>query len=78
MPKGLKKNVLEGAHSSLEHIKGIQLELSFVSHYEGELLMMEMLDFLFKEGFTLVMLEPLHHNLQSGKLSQANGIFFRL
>jgi len=39
---------------------------------------MEMLDFLSKEGFQLVMLEPLRHNLQAGKLLQADGIFFRL
>jgi FkbM family methyltransferase len=76
--QGFEKNVLEGANSSLEHIIGIQLELSFVSLYEGEVLMMEMIDLLLKQGFTIVMLEPLSHNLQSGKLSQANGIFFRL
>jgi FkbM family methyltransferase len=76
--QGFEKNVLEGANSSLEHIIGIQLELSFVSLYESEVLMMEMIDLLLKQGFRIVMLEPLSHNLQSGKLSQANGIFFRL
>ncbi len=30
--QGFEKNVLEGAQSSLEHITGIQLELSFVPH----------------------------------------------
>ena len=77
--QGFEKNVLESAGCSLNHITGIQLELSFVEHYEGELLFMDMLNFLDDKGFTLVHLQPLVHQLQAGNsLKQADGMFFRL
>jgi FkbM family methyltransferase len=77
--QGYEKNVLEGAYSSLEYITGIQLELSFVRLYEGEPLLIDMINLLLEKGFTLVNLEPLNHQLKSpGKILQADGMFFRL
>ncbi len=76
--QGYERKILEGAQSSLNYVSGIQLELSFVPHYEGELLLIEMVNFLSSLGFTLVSLEPLNHNLTTGKLLQADGIFVRL
>lgn len=77
--QGFEKNVLEGADSSLNHVTGIQLELSFIEHYEGEILFDDMLHFLDEKGFTLVNLQPLTHQLEAGNsLRQADGMFFRL
>jgi FkbM family methyltransferase len=77
--QGFEKNVLEGADCSLNHVTGIQLELSFVEHYEGEVLFENMLKFLDDKGFTLVNLQPLTHQLETGNsLRQADGMFFRL
>jgi FkbM family methyltransferase len=77
--QGFEKYVLEGTDCSLIHITGIQLELSFVEHYEGELLFMDMLKFLNDNGFILVSLQPLVHQLQArNSLTQADGMFFRL
>jgi FkbM family methyltransferase len=76
--QGHEKYVLAGATAVLQHIKAIQLELSFVQHYEAEPLMMEMVEYLSTQGFTLIALSPLSHNLALGNLLQADGIFFRL
>jgi FkbM family methyltransferase len=76
--QGFEKNVLEGAKSSLDKITGVQIELSFVEHYRNETLFKDMVDFLSQKGFTLACLEPLTHNLENGKLLQADGTFFRL
>jgi FkbM family methyltransferase len=76
--QGFEKNILEGAKASLERITGVQLEMSFVEHYKNETLFKDMVDFLSQRGFTLACLEPLTHNLENGKLLQADGTFFRL
>lgn len=73
--QGYEKNVLAGAEASLKHIAGLQVELSFIQLYEGELLIKEMLDYLDKKGFTIVWLEPIS---QTGKLLQGDGIFLRV
>jgi len=76
--EGYEKDVLAGAINSLEHISGLQLELSFKEHYQGELLFMNMVNLLLEKGFTLVALTPLYHNLKSGNILKADGIFWRL
>ncbi|MEH2164661.1 MAG: FkbM family methyltransferase [Nostoc sp.] len=63
--QGYEKDILEGADSSIKYICGLQLELSFKEHYEGEILFMDMISFLSEKGFTLVALSPLSHNLIS-------------
>lgn len=76
--QGYEPQVLEGAICSFDRVLGLQLELSFAPHYEGEPLMREMQDWLQNYGFTLVSLKPLDHNLRDNQLLQADGLFFRL
>ncbi|MGB3203830.1 MAG: FkbM family methyltransferase [Crinalium sp.] len=76
--QGSEKNILKGAENSLKYISGLQVEVSFKEHYQGEILVIDMINFLFDEGFTLVALSPLYHNLKSGDIAQADGIFWRL
>jgi FkbM family methyltransferase len=72
--QGYEKQVIQGAESSLQYIKGLQLELSFCQLYEGEMLINEMINVLDDKGFTIVFLEPIS---QGQKLFQADGIFLR-
>ena len=44
--QGYEKKVLEGARNSLYKITGIQLEMSIVPLYEGELILEEMITYL--------------------------------
>lgn len=76
--QGYEKKVLKGAVNSFKDILAIQLELSFASHYKEEPLIMEMIDYLSSQGFTLIYLKPLSPNLENGSLFQADGIFFNL
>ncbi len=75
--QGYESQVLAGASRILPRIKGIQLELSLVPLYEGERLFQEMLILLDKLGFELHAVIPGFTEMQSGRLLQMDGIFFR-
>lgn len=76
--QGFEKFVLEGAKKSLEKLKAIQVEMSFEELYEGEMLYREMIDFLAQNGFVLCVLKNGFHNVKTGKLLQADGLFFKI
>jgi FkbM family methyltransferase len=73
--QGYEKNVIDGAPESLKRISVIQLEMSLVPLYEGEMLISEMIKYLENKGFQLFSLENGHYNRQTGQLLQADGIF---
>jgi FkbM family methyltransferase len=75
--QGFEKKVLEGAGNSLHTITGIQLEMSIVPLYEGELIFEEMITYLKKTGFTLYSLENGFYDQKNGQLLQVDGLFFR-
>ena len=76
--QGFEKFVLEGAKKSLKKLKGIQVEMSFEELYDGEMLYREMIDFLGQNGFVLCALKNGFHNVNTGKLLQADGFFFKI
>ena len=73
--QGYEKNVIDGATESLKKIKIIQLEMSIVPLYEGEMLITEMIKYLANRDFQLFSLENGHYNRETGQLLQADGIF---
>lgn len=75
--QGFEKNVLEGAKESLKNISGVQVEMSVIEMYEGELTYLEMIDYLAKHGFSLYSLENGFFNNETGQLLQVDGIFFK-
>ena len=75
--QGYEKRVLEGAMDSLRHIKGIQLEVSLVPLYEGETLLHEILPYALDLDYTLMSIEPGFHDSATGRLFQADLIFFK-
>jgi hypothetical protein len=75
--QGLEARVLEGAADILPRITGIQLELSLMPLYEGELLYREMLERLDRLGYYLFAVVPGFSDMTSGQLLQMDGIFFR-
>jgi FkbM family methyltransferase len=75
--QGYEKNVLEGAIKSIPKIKGMQLELSLVSLYNGSPQYMEMLDYINSLGFQLYSIENGFYEAKTGRLMQIDGIFFR-
>ena len=75
--QGYERNVIEGAPLSLEHISGIQMELSFVPLYEGEALIAEMINYMDEKGYTLMSVDPTYGNRETGQTLQADCLFFR-
>jgi FkbM family methyltransferase len=75
--QGFEKEVITGAIKSLGEIVGIQVEMSLVELYEGELMFDEMKKMIESHGFELYYLEPGFSNPMTGKLMQVDGIFFR-
>ena len=75
--QGYELEVLKGAINILSKIKGMKIELSLVPLYEGQLLFLDMLDYITNLGFELWDISPGFRDKHSGKLLQFDGIFFR-
>lgn len=75
--QGFEGKVLKGAENSLSKIDTIQLEMSLIPLYEGELIFSDMHNLLSKEGYCLVSIETGFSDKSSGQLMQADGIFHR-
>ena len=76
--QGYEQQVLEGATGILPQVKGIQLEMSLVTLYQGELLFREMLDYMNNLGYSLHWLKPTITDPNTGQMLQLDGIFFKL
>jgi FkbM family methyltransferase len=75
--QGYERAVLDGAKQSLQRIVGAQIEMSVVPMYDGEATLDEMIRVMRELGFTLMGLEPGFSEPASGRMLQADGIFFR-
>lgn len=76
--QGYEKQVLAGGKSTVtDRCVGLQLELSLLPLYEGDMLIREALDLVYSLGFTLTGLLPGFTDLRNGRMLQADGIFFR-
>lgn len=75
--QGFESEVLNGAARCLEQIHGIELELSLVPLYRGQTLAREIIDLLDDSGFSLVGVEPVLIDEESGRTLQADGLFVR-
>lgn len=75
--QGYEKNVLDGATGLFPEIHGIQIEMSLVPLYQGQLLYQELIQVLSSMGFNLWNIVPGFSDSTSGRLLQMDGIFFR-
>ena len=75
--QGYERTVLEGALESLPHISGLQLEMSLMPFYKGEILYNEMIDYVSSLGFKLMSMEPALEDSKTGRQLQFDGVFFR-
>ena len=75
--QGAEQDVLAGATKALGEIVGLQLEMSLVPLYEGQLLFQDLYARVASAGFTLMSLEPGFANAHTGQLLQVDGVFFR-
>lgn len=75
--QGFENKIINGAKNSLSSIIGIELELSLIPLYEGEILFIDMYNKLIKKGYYLVGIEPEFFNKKTGQQLQVNCIFLR-
>lgn len=76
--QGFEKQVIAGSESTInDRCVGIQLELSFVALYEGDMLIQEAFDLMESLGFVLAGMAPGFVDVRSGRVLQADGVFFR-
>jgi FkbM family methyltransferase len=76
--QGFESKVLKGAEKSLARINTLQVEMSLVPLYDGELLFDEMCMLMRQKGYTLVAIENGFSDPASGQLLQIDGIFHRI
>jgi FkbM family methyltransferase len=74
--QGFEKNVLDGAVDSLKHIDTLQLEMSVITLYKGEMLYYQLSDFLYSKGYRLIKIVR-GHTKENGELMQFDGVFRR-
>ena len=75
--QGYEKQVLDGAAEVIPKIKGLQLELSLLPLYEGQILFDEMMQIVKTMGFSVYSLVPVFTDKDSGRILQVDVIFFR-
>lgn len=74
--QGFERAVLDGAADTLPRLSGIQLELSFVTLYDGGMLVDEAISRCYELGFDLVGLDQ-GFTHPDGSILQADGVFLR-
>jgi FkbM family methyltransferase len=75
--QGFEPQVLAGAVQTLSHVLAVQLEMSLVPLYEGEILVQQMCTEMCRLGFDLWDLEPSFRDSGTGRLLQVDGVFTR-
>lgn len=75
--QGYESNVIIGSENSLKYIDTVQVEMSLVPLYKDALLFNKMYDLLINKGYTLVSIEPVFIDKNTGQLLQVDCIFHR-
>lgn len=75
--QGFEREVLAGANESLEHIVGVELEMSIIGLYESQSLYDHFFEFFRQRGFILWSIRPGLSDHRTGQLLQFDGIFVR-
>jgi FkbM family methyltransferase len=75
--QGFESRVIRGAEKSLAHINTVQMEMSLVPLYEGELLFNDLYQLMIEKGYVLVSIEPGFSDPATGQLLQVDGTFHR-
>lgn len=75
--QGSELGALEGASGLLHQVTLIECELSIVPLYQGQPLLIDILNYLQNHGFDLVALEPGFYDPENGAHLQFDGFFLR-
>jgi hypothetical protein len=73
--QGFERPVLAGAENVMSHIAGIEMEMSLVPLYQGQMLFREALSLMDEKGFWLAGLATGFWDDRTGEMLQVDGIF---
>lgn len=76
--QGFEQRVLSGAKASIRRVGTVQMELSLVPLYEGEVLFDEMCRLMVEKGYSLYSVDTAFADENTGQMLQADCIFHRL
>jgi FkbM family methyltransferase len=74
--QGYEPHVLAGAARTLRRTIGLQLEMSLVPLYDGQVLFPELLEQVHTAGFDLWAIQPAFIDARNARMLQVDGIFF--
>jgi len=75
--QGFERSVLNGAGTCLPRFLGVQLEMSLVPLYGGEVLFQDMLAIMSEKGYCLMSLTDGFAEPKTGQVLQLDGVFYR-
>ena len=75
--QGYEAHVLKGAEAVFDTVVGIQVELSLIPLYAGEMLFLDVIGLLQEQGYALMNVTPVFRDPETGRLLQVDGMFFR-
>ena len=75
--QGYERQVLQGAQESISRIVGMRVEVSVVESYAEEVLIYEMLPFLYRLGYRLTSIEHVWSNEITQEVYQLDATMFR-
>jgi FkbM family methyltransferase len=75
--QGFEKQVLQGAESLLQELRGVYIEVSLQPLYEGQALAPDILDYLDRRGFEIWYLSPGWVNPHTGRMLQYDVLLAR-
>ena len=75
--QGFEDRVLKGASQTLSQVQMLELELYVQEMYEGEMLLVDMLQWMDELGFMLVSVDDAYICPHTGRVFQYDGIFLR-
>ena len=75
--QGFEMPVLLGAPETLQDSVMMQLEMSFVDLYEGQVLFDELYRWVLDRGFRMSLFDGVHWHAETGELLFADGVFHR-
>jgi len=74
--QGYERHVLSGARDSLPRFCGIEIEISLIHLYDGDMTILECLELLTSKDFEAVWIQPGLIDQSTGRLLQCDGLFF--
>jgi hypothetical protein len=75
--QGYELQVLEGARTSLPRFVGVAAEMSLEELYQGQVLFVDFVTLMAREGFQLAAVFPGLVDGRTGRFLQVDGLFFR-